>query len=171
MAKRYTHSTMIDVERAVGCLGQRVTQTLVRGDALAALVHGRRNAIKPDERVIPVDQHGFVPDISRCDIAEDFNNNNRAQQIEHRCAANEIVKTFYLSASLLLGSVAVPLSGSLPRVGQSRSSGVAESGGGCAWTNRGANAVPAAMPSSCKISAVWFAHSAAAHSCYGERAK
>jgi len=108
MAKRYTHSTMIDVDCAVACLGQRVTQTLVRGDALAAPLHGRRNAIEPDERVMPIDQRSFVSDISRCDIAEDFNNNNRAQQIEQRCAANEIVKTFYLSASLLLGSVAVP---------------------------------------------------------------
>jgi hypothetical protein len=109
MAKRYTHSTTIDVERAVG---------LVRRDAPAALVHGRRNAIEPDERMKCIDQHGLVPDISRCVIAEDFNNNNRAQQIGQRHGANEIVKTFYLSAGLLLGSVAVRTAQRVTAAGQ-----------------------------------------------------
>jgi hypothetical protein len=107
MAKRYTHSSAITVEPAGGCLSQRVTQTFVRRDALEARAHGRQNAIELDERVKSLARRSFVPAISRCAIAEDFNNNNRRQQIGHRRGANEIVKTFCLSASLLLGSVAV----------------------------------------------------------------
>jgi hypothetical protein len=106
MAKPYTHSTMITVELAAGRLGQRVTRTLLRGGSLDVRAHGRRNAIEPDERVESLDQHGVVPAVPRCDMTGDFNN-NRAQQIENRRGANEIVKTLCLSASLLLGSVAV----------------------------------------------------------------
>jgi hypothetical protein len=106
MAKPYTHSTMITVELAGGCLGQRVMHTLLRGGSLDACAHGRRNAIESDERVESLDQHGFVPAVARCDMTEDFNN-NRSQQIENRYGANEIVKTLCLSAGLLLGSVAV----------------------------------------------------------------
>jgi uncharacterized protein YjhX (UPF0386 family) len=106
MAKPYTQSTMITVELAGGCLGQRVTHTLLRGGSLDACAHGRRNAIEPDERVESLDRHGFVPALPRCDITEDFNN-KRARQIENRRGANEIVKTLGLSASLLLGSIAV----------------------------------------------------------------
>jgi hypothetical protein len=104
MAKRYTHSITIPVE--LGCLGRRVTHTLLRGGSLDARARGRRNTIEPDERVESLDQHGFVPAAPRCDIAEAFNN-NRAQQIEKRRGANEIVKTLCLSAGLLLASVAV----------------------------------------------------------------
>jgi hypothetical protein len=106
MPKRYTHSITIPVELAGGCLGRRVTHTLLRGGSLDARAHSRRNAIEPDERAESLDQHGFVPAVPRCDIAEDFNN-NRAQQIENRRGANEIVKTRCLPARLLLGSVAV----------------------------------------------------------------
>jgi hypothetical protein len=105
MAKRYTHSTMITGELAGGCLGQGVTHTFVRGDTLAAGAHG--NAIESDEPVTSLDPHGFVPAMSRCDIAENFDNNNCAQPIEDRRGANEIVKTFCLSPSLLLRCVAV----------------------------------------------------------------
>jgi hypothetical protein len=107
MAKRYTDSSAITVELAGGCLSQRVTQTFVRGDVLEARAPGRQNAIKLDERVKPLDRRSCVPAIWRCDIAEDFNNNNRGQQIGNRRGANEIVKTFCLSASLLLEAVAV----------------------------------------------------------------
>jgi len=105
MAKPYGRSTAITAERAVGCLGQRVTQTLASGDTLDRLVDGRLQA--RDELVKSTDQHGFVPASSRFAIAEAFNNNNRAQQVIHRSAANEIVKTSHLSASVLLRSVAV----------------------------------------------------------------
>jgi len=106
MAKRYAHSTTITAERAVGCLGQRVTEILISGGTLDRLVDGRLQAVERDELVKSTDQHGFVPAISRCAIAEAFNN-NRAQQVKHRSAANEIVKTSRLSANLLLRYVAV----------------------------------------------------------------
>src|SRR6201987_4332295 len=108
MAHRSAHSNTITAERAVGCLGQRVTtQTLVRRGTLDRLVDGRLQAVECNELVKSNDQHGFVPAISRCAIAEAFNNNNRAQQVKHRSAANGIVKTSHLSANLLLRAVAV----------------------------------------------------------------
>jgi hypothetical protein len=106
MAKPHAHSTTITAEVAVGCLGQCVTQTLVSGGT-HRLVDGRLPAVERDELVKCIDQLGFVPAISRCAIAEAFDNNNRAQQVKHRSGANEIVKTSHLSANLLLRSVAV----------------------------------------------------------------
>jgi hypothetical protein len=94
MTKRYIHRTTMTAERAGGCLGQRATQNSVLG-----------GAVERDELVKSIDLHGLVAAVSRCDIAEAFNN-NRAQQVEHRRRANEIVKTLRLSASLLLGRVA-----------------------------------------------------------------
>ena len=47
MAKRYAHSTT--AERAVGCLGQRATQTLVSGGTLDRLVDGPLQAIERNE--------------------------------------------------------------------------------------------------------------------------
>jgi hypothetical protein len=107
MAIRYAHSATITAERAVGCLGQRVTQTLISGGTLDRLVDGRLQGVERNELVKSADRHGFVPAISRSAIAEAFNNNNRAQQVKHRSGANEIVKTSHLSANLLLRSVAV----------------------------------------------------------------
>jgi hypothetical protein len=108
MTKRYIHSTTMTAERAGGCLGQRATQNSVLGGTPAALADGWLTAVERDELVKSIDLHGLVAVISRCDIAEAFNNNNNhAQQLEHRRRANEIVKTLRLSASLLLGCVAV----------------------------------------------------------------
>jgi hypothetical protein len=107
MAKRYAHSITITAERAVGCLGQRVTRTLVSGGTLDQLVDDRLQAVERDQLAKSTDQHRFAPAISRCAIAEPFNNNNRTQQVKHRSAANEIVKPSHLSANVLLRSVTV----------------------------------------------------------------
>jgi hypothetical protein len=107
MTKRYIPSTTITAEPAGICLGQHMTQTLVKGGTPAALADGRPTAVERDELVKSIDQRGSVAAISRCDIVETFNNNNRAPQVEHRRGANAIVKTLCLSASLLLCCVAV----------------------------------------------------------------
>jgi len=107
MTKRDAHSTTTTAELAGSCLSRRVTQTFVSGGAPAELANHRSTALEYDELVKSIDQHeGLAPAIWRCDIAEAFNNNNRAQQVEHRGGANEIVKTFRLSGSLLFGPVA-----------------------------------------------------------------
>ena len=70
MAKRYAHSTTITADRAVGCFGHRVTQTLVSGGTFDRLFEGRLQAVERDELVKSTAQHGFVPAISRCAIPE-----------------------------------------------------------------------------------------------------
>jgi hypothetical protein len=107
MTKRYIHSTTITAEPAGSRVGQHVTQTLVKGGKPAVLADGRPTAVERDELVKSIDQRGLVAAISRYDIAKAFNNNNRAQQVEDRRCANEIVKTLRLSASLLLCCVPV----------------------------------------------------------------
>jgi hypothetical protein len=105
MAKRYAHPSTTTAEHAIGCLGQRVTQTLVSGGVLGRLAEGRLQAVQRDELVKSIDQHGFAPAISRCDVAKVLNdNNNNGERVKHRSGANEIVKTSHLSAGLLLRS-------------------------------------------------------------------
>jgi two-component sensor histidine kinase/tellurite resistance protein len=70
-----------------------------------ALSDGRLNAVERDELVNFIDHQGFVPTISRHDIAEAFD--NRVRQLEGRHSATVIVETLRPLAGLSLASVVV----------------------------------------------------------------
>ena len=59
---------------------EEVMQALVTAGALVALSDGRVEAVERDELVNFVDQQGFVPTISRLEIAEAFG--NRVPQLD-----------------------------------------------------------------------------------------
>jgi tellurite resistance protein len=88
MANRYTRSNSITVELTADSLDQRdkeVMQALVTAGALVALSDGRPKAVERDELLNFIDRQGFVPTISRHEIAEAFDNRvpRRPTQREH----------------------------------------------------------------------------------------
>jgi tellurite resistance protein len=83
MVTRYFHPAATTTEFAVDHPDNRdkqVMQALVTAGALVALSDGQVKAIERDELVNFVDRQGFVPSISRQEIAEAFD--NRVQQLE-----------------------------------------------------------------------------------------
>jgi len=80
-------------------------QALVTAGALVALSDGRVEAAERDELVNFVDQQGFVPTISRQEIAEAFG--SRVRQLEDRRGVSVIVENLRPLAGLSLASVVV----------------------------------------------------------------
>jgi hypothetical protein len=88
MANRYTRSNSITVELTADSFDQRdkeVMQALVTAGALVALSDGRPKAVERDELLNFIDRQGFVPTISRHEIAEALDNRvpRRPAQREH----------------------------------------------------------------------------------------
>jgi len=88
---------------------EEVMQALVTAGALVALADGRVEAAERDEFVSFVDGQGFVPTISRQEIAEAFG--RRARQLEDRDSASVIVENLRPLAGLSLASVVVRTAG------------------------------------------------------------
>jgi len=84
---------------------EEVMQALVTAGALVALSDGRVEAAERDELVNFIDQQGFVPTISRQEIAEAFG--KRVRQLEDRRGVSVIVENFRPLAGLSLASVVV----------------------------------------------------------------
>lgn len=84
---------------------EEVMQALVTAGALVALADGRVEAAERDEFVSFVDGQGFVPTISRQEIAEAFG--KRVRQLEDRRGVSVIVENFRPLAGLSLASVVV----------------------------------------------------------------
>lgn len=84
---------------------EKVMQALVTAGALVALSDGRVEAVERDELVNFVDQQGFVPTISRQEIAEAFV--SRVRQLEDWHSASAIVESLRPLAGLSLASVVV----------------------------------------------------------------
>jgi len=84
---------------------EEVMQALVTVGAFVALSDGRVEAVERDELVSFVDQQGFVPTISRQEIAEAFG--SRVRQLEHRHGVSVIVENLRPLAGLSLASVVV----------------------------------------------------------------
>jgi len=77
---------------------EEVMQALVTAGALVALSDGRVEAAERDELVNFVDQQGFVPTISRQEIAEAFG--SRVRQLEDRRGVSVIVENLRPLAGL-----------------------------------------------------------------------
>src|SRR5712692_9902311 len=108
MAERYIHSSTTTAELSTGCLGNRdeeVMQALVTAGALVALADGRVQAVERDELVNFIDRQGFVPSISRHEIAEACD--DRVRQLEDRDSADAIADTLRPLAGLSLASVVI----------------------------------------------------------------
>ena len=84
---------------------EEVMQALATAGALVALADGRVETLERDELVNFVDRQGFVPTISRRQIAEVFD--SRVQQIEDRDSANVTIEALRPLAGLSLASVVV----------------------------------------------------------------
>src|SRR3982074_566063 len=94
MVDRYTRPSTATAEPAAGHLGHRddeVMQALVTAGAFVALADGRVEAVERDEFVNFIDRQGFVPSISRHEIARAFD--NRVRQLEDRDGADAIAET------------------------------------------------------------------------------
>ena len=84
---------------------KEVMRALATAGALVALADGRVETFERDELVNFVDRQGFVPTISRRQIAEVFD--SRVQQIEDRDSANVTMEALRPLAGLSLASVVV----------------------------------------------------------------
>jgi tellurite resistance protein len=108
MVTRYVYPTATTTETALdppGHRDQEVMRALVTAGALVALADGQVKAIERDELVNFIDRQGFVPSISRQEIAEAFD--NRVQQLEGRDGADAIAETLRPLVGLSLASVVV----------------------------------------------------------------
>jgi tellurite resistance protein len=108
MVTRYVYPTATTTELAPDppCnRDEEVMRALVTAGALVALADGQVKAIERDELVNFIDRQGFVPSISRREIAEAFD--NRVQQLEGRDSADAIAETLRPLAGLSLASVVV----------------------------------------------------------------
>lgn len=84
---------------------EEVMQALVTAGALIALADGRIAAVERDALVNYLDRQGFVPTMTRQDIAEAFD--DRVQELKGRDSPEVIAKTFRPLAGLSLASVVV----------------------------------------------------------------
>lgn len=108
MANRLALSGTSTVELTAKCLvhsDDALMLALVTAGALVALSDGRPETIERDELVNFIDQRGFVPTISRREIAEAFD--NRLLQLQDRNSANVIIETLRPLAGLSLASVVI----------------------------------------------------------------
>jgi tellurite resistance protein len=108
MADRYTRPSTPTAEPAAGYLGNRddeVMQALVTAGAFVALADGRVEAVERDEFVNFIDRQGFVPSISRHEIARAFD--NRVRQLEDRDGADAIAETLRPLAGSSLASIVI----------------------------------------------------------------
>jgi len=104
----YTGSNTTIAELVADYLDQRddeVMQALVTAGALVAMADGQVQTIERDELINYVDRQGFVPTVSRQDIAEAFD--NRVRQLEERDSTSVIVEAFRPLAGLSLSSVVI----------------------------------------------------------------
>jgi tellurite resistance protein len=108
MVTRYFYPTATMTEPAVDHPDDRdeqVMQALVTAGALVALSDGQVKAIERDELVNFIDRQGFVPSISRQEIAEAFD--NRVRQLEGRDSAEAIAERLRPLAGLSLASIVI----------------------------------------------------------------
>jgi tellurite resistance protein len=84
---------------------EEVMQALVTAGALVALADGHLETVERDELVNFIDHQGFVPTISRDQIAEAFD--NRARQVKDRDGANVTAEALRPLAGRSLASVVV----------------------------------------------------------------
>ncbi len=89
----------------LNCREDEVMHALVTAGALVALADGQAQAVECGELVDFVDRRGFVPTISRHEIADTFD--VRVRQLEERDSAEVIVESFRPLAGLSLASVVV----------------------------------------------------------------
>jgi tellurite resistance protein len=82
-----------------------VLQALVTAGALVALSDGQVKTVERDELVNFIDQQGFVPTVSRQEIADAFD--NRLRQLEDRQCNSVLAETLRPLAGLSLASVVV----------------------------------------------------------------
>lgn len=108
MANRHIPSTAATVELTAHNLDYRdedIMQGLGTAGALVALADGEMETVERDELVNFIDRQGFVPTISRTDIAEAFD--SRVRELEGRYGANVIVETLRPLTGQSLASVVV----------------------------------------------------------------
>jgi tellurite resistance protein len=108
MVTRYFYPTATTTALAVDHPDNRdrqVMQALVTAGALVALSDGQVKAVEREELVNFIDRQGFVPSISRQEIADAFD--NRVQQLEGRDSAEVITETLRPLAGLSLASVVI----------------------------------------------------------------
>jgi tellurite resistance protein TerB len=108
MAPRYDRSSTATAGLTASYLDNRdedVMQALVTAGALVAVADGRVEPVERDELVNYIDRQGFVPTISRTNIAKAFD--NRVRELQDRDSTSVIVETFRPLAGLSLASVVV----------------------------------------------------------------
>ena len=108
LVNRYIRPSTSTADSAVRYLDnhdETVMQALITAGAFVAFADGRVEAIERDELVTFVDRQGFVPSISRQEIAEAFD--HRVRQLQDRDSAEVIVETLRPLAGLSLASIVI----------------------------------------------------------------
>ena len=106
MANRRTDSITI-AELPAGCRDrdEDMLQALVTAGALVALADGELAPVERGELLDFINQHGFIPTISRQDAAAAFD--SRVRQLEDRYGAEVILESLRPLAGLSLASVVI----------------------------------------------------------------
>jgi tellurite resistance protein len=108
MANLYAHSSTTIGDFVLDYRDHRdedVMRALVTVGALVALADGQLKVVERDELVNFIDQQGFVPTISKRNIAEAFD--YQTQQLEDRYSPNVILEALRPLAGLSLASIVV----------------------------------------------------------------